>query len=487
MKLKKTKILIYFFLLLTVFFLSGCFDSAEIDDEVYPLFIGLDKGDENSLIMTVKYPVYTENGDEISLESDEENDDGEGISLGDRNIHSIETSSILQGIDMLGMIISRQISLKHVKGVVFSEELSKEGIRKYLSSFIKYSETRQTMRVIVSKSSAKDFIIGYSTGIGESLSKSIELMKSQAKHTGYFAQTELFQFYFNIISPYSSAFTGYAYGKINNQEDDEGQSEGDDNDDDNDDGDDDDDDVNDNDDDDDDDDNVNDDDDDDVDDDNDDDDKEGSYSESDDNQMFRPEVEFEPGEIPLKVGEQREFAGTAIFKKDKMVGTLNPDETKYFKMIRNEFKRGFLTFKDPTDSQKAIIIDARLGRPTNIDTSIDENRTLINITLEIEGDLSSIQSRVNYEELKVLESLRKKMAKNISKNVLAVLTKVQKEYEADIFGFGKKLAKHFRTIQEFEEFNWDENFKNAKITLNTNVHLRRTGLVIDSYHMDKGD
>lgn len=459
MKIKKTKILIYFFLLLTMFFLSGCFDSAEIDDEVYPLFIGLDKGDENSLIMTVQYPVYTEDGAGISLESDEENGDGEGVSLGDTNIHSIETSSILQGIDMLGMIISRRISLKHVKAVVFSEELSKEGIEKYLSAFIRYRETRQTMRVIVTKSSAKDFIIGYRTGVGESLSKSIELMTMQAKNTGYFAQTELFQFYFNIISPYSSAFTGYAYGKVNNQEDDEGQGEGD----------------------------YNDDDDDDDDEKDSTDYKEGSYSMSDENQIFKPEVEFEPGEIPLKVGEQREFAGTAIFKKDKMVGTLNPDETKYFKMIRNEFQRGFLTFKDSTNNQKAIIIDARLGRPTNINTSIDKNRALINIILEIEGDLSSIQSRFNYEDIKLLEDLRKNMAKNISKNVLAVLTKVQKEYEADVFGFGKKLAKHFRTIQEFEEFNWDENFKNAKITLNTNVHLRRTGIVIDSYQIGKGD
>lgn len=441
-KLSTSKISILFFLLIIISFLTACFDASEIDDEVYPLFLGFDKGDDNSLILTVQYPVYTENGAGMSLESDEKDDeqgiDEGGVALGDTNIHSIETANILQGIDMLGMIISRRISLKHVKAIVFSEEISRDGIKEYLSTLIRFRETRQNMQIIVSKSKAKEFILGYRTGIGDSLSKSIELMITQSDNTGYFAQKEFKDFYFNIISPYSSAFAGY--GSTENRDN-----------------------------------------------------KDYDQSESgDDNQVFnddltkekesilKPEVKFEPGELPLKLGQERQFAGTAIFKGDKMLGTLNPDETKYFKMICGRFTRGFITFKDPNDNQKAIIIDSRLGRPVDVSTSLNGNKALININLEIEGDLNSIQSRINYEDVKLIDSLRKKMQKNIEQNAMAVIKKLQKQYNSDIFGFGEKLARNFQTIQDFEKFDWGNNFKHAKINLDVNVHLRRTGLIINS-------
>lgn len=74
------------------------------------------------------------------------------------NIHTIEASSILEGIDMYGMAISRRVSLMHTKMFVFSEDFAREGVASYLAPITSFMETRRTMHVAVVKGKAEDFI-----------------------------------------------------------------------------------------------------------------------------------------------------------------------------------------------------------------------------------------------------------------------------------------------------------------------------------------
>jgi spore germination protein KC len=415
-------------LLLFPFILTSCYDAVEIDDEVYALMIGIDKGIENALVLTVQYPIYKEGGGGGG--GGEVGGEEESFRNEESNIHSVEASTILQALDILGMQISRRISLKHAKAVIFSEEFARDGIGNYLAPVLRYRETRQTMRVIVTNTKAETFIKNYKVSIGNSLSKSIELMSEQSKNTGYFSRITFSKFYSNIISPYSSSYAGYA--GINEE-------------------------------------------------------KEPNESPKKD-PPFIPEVTNSPGEFPARGVSQREFSGTSVFLGDKMVGSLNPDETKSFLMVTGDFYRGFITLEDEFMEDHAIIIETRLGRKPKIKTFFQDGVPVISIELFMEGDLSSVQSRIDYEEPKLLADLEKRFANQIKSEILKTIKKTQTEMKSDIFGFGHYIAMHFRTIQEFEKYNWEHHYEEAKIHLHVDANIRRSGLQIKSspIHHQKG-
>lgn len=95
--------------------LAGCYDSKETDDLSYVIALGIDKGMEKSLKVTLQYAVP------LNISPDG----------GDKSpLHSLtfETDSIQTAVLKAGTKISKTTDLSHLSLIVFSEELSKDGI-----------------------------------------------------------------------------------------------------------------------------------------------------------------------------------------------------------------------------------------------------------------------------------------------------------------------------------------------------------------------
>ena len=139
-----------------------------------------------------------------------------------------------------------------------------------------------------------------------------------------------------------------------------------------------------------------------------------------------------------------------------------------------------MTIEDKNEEQKAIPLDIRLGRKTKIDGYFKNNTPVIDIKIQIEADVGAIQSRLPYEDLKNLSDLNNQIETTIKNGVEETINKAQTEWNTDIFGFGKKIARNFLTTTEFEKYNWLEHFKDAKINVEVDANVRRTGLMMES-------
>lgn len=410
---KRLGLIMVIFLLLSSL-LTGCRDASEVDDNVYAVAIGIDKGVNNKIVLTILYPSYR---------GAKEGESGENPTRGS-NIHSIEAPSILEGIDLLNMAISRRVSFIHAKMFVISEDLAREGIGDFLSPVAKFRGLRRSLFVIISSGSALEFIkANRVSAIGGSVTKTIELMLEQSKNTGFFPNINFHEFYKNILSPYGEAAAIYAgVNKAKEIDINLGKSEA----------------------------------------------------------PLVTQKDFKPGELPRVGTGKREFVGTAVFKGDKMVGNFNPYETRYMLMLTNKFNKGFMTLEDEKAPGKAIVLNIRYGRPVKIRGRFDDDKPVIDIALNIEADINSIQSRINYENLKTVEELNKQLKQEIKEGVEKVIEKTKNEYKADVFEFGKKFAGYFPTINEWEEYNWKSKYPDAIVNVEVEVNVRRTGHTIDS-------
>ena len=400
---------------------TSCYDAREIDDEVYALAIGIDKGSTDRIRFTIEYPNYKSGGGSDSKDNKSKTQEGGS------NIHIIESPTILEGLEMFGMSVSRRVSLMHVKVLIISEEFAREGVNDIVTPLERYYENRGTMNVIVSKGSAENFIKENITNIGSSIAKSIELIIQQSYYSNSFPRERFLTFYRTMCTDYGQPIA--TYGGVNDFI---------------------------------------------------------RLLQSGKRSQGVAEKGYLPGELAREGSIKREIVGAAVFNKDKMVGYLDSYEFGYLQLILGKYTNGDFSIEDKNAPGKAIVISLKNSRNTSVKTSFEDGKPVLYVDVKVEGDLEAIQSGIEYESIDYIENLNKQVEDFLLKGMKKIVDKTQNEFRSDIFGFGRYIAGHFATIKEWEEYNWLEHYPEAKVNIKVEVNIRRTGVLIGSKKLGAG-
>lgn len=186
--------------------------------------------------------------------------------------------------------------------------------------------------------------------------------------------------------------------------------------------------------------------------------------------------QYLPGEMPRMGGNMTEFIGTALFDGGKMVGTLTGEENRALMMIRGEFVNGSFAINDPIKPDKIDTIEIEEVKKPEIKIQTNE-KPEINVKLFLEGDIQAIQSGVQYEMPDKMVVLEKAFTNYITEVINETVHKCQ-ELGCDVFGFGEWAVKKFPTIQQWEEYEWLNKFKDASINVQVEFNIRRTGTLL---------
>jgi spore germination protein KC len=164
--------------------------------------------------------------------------------------------------------------------------------------------------------------------------------------------------------------------------------------------------------------------------------------------------------------------GTAVFVEDRMVGKLDGTETQYALFAKNDVKGGVLT------------IDNERGRPT-YSLEILSNRTKVkpvweNGKLQIQvhtlthTGLDEVMSTVGLSGNESLEAIENRASEHVQRNILSVIRRLQREYQADIFGFGKAVHEAMPQSWHKLEERWPEEFKELDVKVTSKVIIQST-------------
>lgn len=402
--------------IILVTMLTGCHDLIEFNEMTYVLAVGLDKGVKDKLRLTIEFRTV-----KVGSSSNSSGSGGGGMGW-DYTTITIDAPSFFTGINMINCSLSHKLNFMHTEYLVFSEEMAKAGVSTYIASVIRYRQIRRSTAVIVAKGSAYKFLEENQPLITSTLLKKMVLQVMESANTGYFPYVTLEDFYDGIKSTYRQpiAILGGVNSSNNYQEDDEKASA-----------------------------------------------------------FQSPEGQYYAGEMPRKGGSKVELYGTAVFDGDKMVGELTGDETRLLLMLMGDFKRGFFTIKDPKMPQYVVPLDVRTSRKTEIHVDIKNGKPYINAEIKLEGDILSIQSMINYEDISLKPLLEKAFEQQVKSEMDALIDKCKKE-KSDVFRFGTVACRKFLTIQDWEQYNWNKQFENAEVTVNVTFTIRRTGTLMKS-------
>jgi len=326
--------------------------------------------------------------------------------------------SIAEALNLTNSEIPSQPSLSHAKVIVIGEEQARKGLSAIVAPFMRYYEYRGSMFVLVARGTAKDFLEKNKPLLVGDLSKYYEMMLTTGGYTSYYLPTTLHEFYMRLKSG-----SGQPYMVLVAINPESG---------------------------------------------------EGDISTG---KVPGGKIDgHKAGGIPRQGGNPAEFAGTALFDRDKMVGSLSTTESRMLAMLLGEYSHGFLTVEDPLDPKSFVNINLRLGDKPKIKATIVEDRPVIHVSILLEGDISNIPSSINYEQ-RNLEILEAQINKVYQQEMLNLIRRTQ-ELNVDVAGFGYYLRPAFSSNQELEDYHWNEKYRQAEIFVDINTKIRRNGLMV---------
>mgnify|MGYP000332851478 FL=1 len=150
-----------------------------------------------------------------------------------------------------------------------------------------------------------------------------------------------------------------------------------------------------------------------------------------------------------------------------MVGTLTGDESKYMLFASNKLKGGVLAVKD--EKGKPAYSLEIFSNKTKVKPVWINGKLQIQIHITTKTGLDEVMTPngfPDFEKKKVIEQLAEQQLRT---NILTVIHKVQKEYHADIFGFGAEVHIHMPEWWKKNKKDWEKEFVKLDVVVKSDV------------------
>ena len=401
------RFLIFCIISILIFSLSGCYSVQSIDDLAYVVALGIDLGKNNNLELTVQLT--------FPNSADSSSSSGEAAPT---IINSVECSSINSGISLLNSYVSKEINLSHCKVLIFSEAIASRGIGSEIYTLSNQVEIRPDCNVIISKSSAKQYITNSKPELENLVVKYYELTPYSNEYTGHITNATMSNFFNALSANYGDPVAILGNGN--------------------------------------------------------------KLSITPSNVTVNPEQEFNivAGENPLVEYERKsENLGLAVFKQAKLVGELTAFENLLHLILTNQFESSVISIDNPYKENSAIDIALYFHENTKINAKLVNGSPYVKSTIYLNARLLSvdkISESLTPEKIEELELLINSYLENA---FLDYQYKTAKVFEADIDNVGKNLIKNFKNDNEWNNYNWPSNYKNTFFDVDVKTNIKSSFLL----------
>lgn len=411
------RIMLAIVLIISAIVASGCFGAREVDEVAYVLVMGFDKSKTQEGKYDITFQIAAPRA--IAGESAK----GEDVS----KVLTLTTENLTEARTFLNSMGSRSPIWSHIKVIVIGDELAHQGLENIIGPINRFREFRGSMYiVVVNGDTAQNFIRKNKPKIDIIPSRFYETMMLSSNETSYYPKSSLHYFYSNLKS--GSAAPLAALGGVPVASTASKPSE-----------------------------------------------KKNPPNRADN---------YKAGSIPQVQHDNKqgsadspvEMLGSAVFRRDKMVGSLNGQETRLVAILNGDFRHGFLSVDDPLEPTKNVNVIMRLGRGPKLSATIIDGKAYLKAKIFLEGELTSVTSGINYENSEYRPLVEQQVSLLIKRDIIDMLIKTQ-GMKADVAGFGYHARSNFRTLDEFMNIDWEEMYSQAEIEVEVETKIRRTGLM----------
>ncbi|WP_238403091.1 Ger(x)C family spore germination protein [Paenibacillus mesophilus] len=184
--------------------------------------------------------------------------------------------------------------------------------------------------------------------------------------------------------------------------------------------------------------------------------------------------------LPPKQGREKSQAipyivGTAVFKKDKMIGKISDKITRGVMWLRNEVDESIITVE--AEQGKEFVSISPVRTRVTLTPNIDDGVWSMLVKVESEGEMIQNGTKLDPMNPKLLAIMQEGLKEDIRSRIESTIRHVQKELKADIFGFAEEFHRKYPKQWEQSQDRWDERFPQVKVKTAIEAYIRRPGLI----------
>ncbi|SET28059.1 germination protein, Ger(x)C family [Oceanobacillus limi] len=173
-----------------------------------------------------------------------------------------------------------------------------------------------------------------------------------------------------------------------------------------------------------------------------------------------------------------QYAGSAIFNEGKMFNTLTLEETRITYLLNPtlEFESILTSLPDPFNEKYKIATKIIQNGETSIKMNLKKKNPTIDVEVPVLVEVLTNHSGINFAKDKdKREKLKKSFEERLTEKIEELVKKTQEEFGTEPFGWSLIARKHFKSIPEWETFDWMNTYPDMKINVTTKVRLGKFG------------
>ncbi|HBW38120.1 Ger(x)C family spore germination protein [Desulfosporosinus sp. BICA1-9] len=186
-----------------------------------------------------------------------------------------------------------------------------------------------------------------------------------------------------------------------------------------------------------------------------------------------------------KVPEKSELAldGSAVFRGDKLVGWLSPDESQSYLLMKGEMKTGLIVVPHPDNPQNKAGIEV-ISNSAKLKAEIVEDQIKAHVTIKIKGSLGDQllnrpeqKAEVPSEDPEFYLKLGEALERKVKSDMEELLAKSQTDFNSDILGIGNYLWYRYPNDWEQIQSNRLDYYEKAAIEVEVKVDIKAPNIM----------
>ncbi len=182
------------------------------------------------------------------------------------------------------------------------------------------------------------------------------------------------------------------------------------------------------------------------------------------------------------------LSGSAVFKKDKLVGFLDSNDTLGLNILTNKSKKISVSLKSITNKPNTDVVVEIIKTKCSIKPSINNGKIQFNIAIKAEGNLTEVRDNFDVTNLQIFDEINSNFSEFLRYTTDNSIRIIQKNMGTDVIGLGRAFELKYPKNWSKVKTRWnDEIFPNVSYTVTANTHLNRTGLTLKPINAKKLD
>ncbi|TFE25983.1 Ger(x)C family spore germination protein [Cohnella luojiensis] len=165
------------------------------------------------------------------------------------------------------------------------------------------------------------------------------------------------------------------------------------------------------------------------------------------------------------------YSGVAVFKKDKMLGWLNEDDSKGYNYTQGKIKSTVELVSCPKNKNK-ITVEILRNKKT-MKAVMEDGKPVIHIRIKTEGVITDAQCRMDFTKPSSITLVERLTSSHIQNSVLSAVNTMQNKYKSDIFGFGEAVERKYPQYWEKVKIDWDKVFPTIRVNIRVESNIQK--------------